>query len=61
VTNADHYAQLAKQYGEARVKADDHFSREQLETLERSYRILAASEAALERSLTLAQRLGKPG
>jgi len=61
MTNAERYAQLAKQYADARVKADDHFSRERLETLERSYRILAASEAALERSLKLAQRLGKPG
>ena len=61
VTNAERYAQLAKQYGDARVKALDHFSRDQLETLERSYRILAESEAALQRSLKLAQRLGKPG
>ena len=46
---------------EARLKALDSFSHHHLEMLERSYRMLAESEAVLEHSLKLERKLGKPG
>ncbi|MGY3478715.1 hypothetical protein [Bradyrhizobium ottawaense] len=61
MTSVEHYTQLAEHYREAKLKAEDAFTRYHLETLERSYCILAESEALLIKSVKLGHKLGKPG
>ncbi|MHC2435321.1 hypothetical protein [Bradyrhizobium sp. USDA 4451] len=61
MTSVEHFIQLARHYSEAKLKAEDAFTRYHLETLEKSYRTLAESEAVLKKSTKLSQKLGEPG
>ncbi|MGY3478389.1 hypothetical protein [Bradyrhizobium ottawaense] len=58
MTSVEHYTQLAEHYREAKLKAEDAFTRYHLEKLER---ILAESEALLIKWVKLGHKLGKPG
>lgn len=48
--SASDYLEMAKHYRRAKEVTRDDFTRRFLDQMERSYRILAASEAALEGS-----------
>ncbi|MCS3451535.1 MULTISPECIES: hypothetical protein [Bradyrhizobium] len=48
--SADDYLEMAKHYQRAKETTRDEFTRRFLEQMERSYRILAASEVVLEGS-----------
>ncbi|MCS3448519.1 hypothetical protein AB7M49_007830 [Bradyrhizobium elkanii] len=48
--SADDYAEMAEHYRRAKEATKDDFTRRFLEQMERSFRVLAASEAVLEGS-----------
>ncbi|MGY4573404.1 hypothetical protein [Bradyrhizobium sp. USDA 3256] len=55
----EEYLEKAEHYRLAKESAKDDFSRFHLEAMENSYRTLAASEAALRQSSTVANALSQ--
>jgi hypothetical protein len=55
----EEYLELAEQYRKVRETATDPFTRYHLEALERSYRVLADSERAVQRSRRIVDALDK--
>lgn len=57
VMSADNFLERAEHYPRAKETADDTFTRHLLERMERSYRVLAASESALAASQEVEEEL----
>jgi hypothetical protein len=56
----EQYLELAEQYRRVLETATDPFTRYHLEAMERSYRVLADSERAIQRSRRIVDALGEP-
>jgi hypothetical protein len=54
---AQRYRALAEHYRQAKRATKNKLARHQLETLERSYRVLAASAVVLERSVKVPKEM----
>jgi hypothetical protein len=61
MTDSKTLLKLAEHYRQAKNSVLDRTQPDQLEVLERSYRLLAESAEVLERSSWLEMKLGKPG
>lgn len=55
---AEDYRERAEHYRQAKEMAEDHFTRRYLAAMEHSYRVLAESEEAFEKSPKLKDKQG---